>query len=578
MKTASHVCRACVLAALVAIGGGILLSAQDGKLKVKVHPPEAYVFVDGQPMGQAYRSVTLSPGNHRVDLVNYGYKTVTRDIAISSGETQHIEAELEPISDKVAGPWGCITIENTQRDAILLNGKTAEYFVGHGDEFNHHLGPKQQLVVSPGTYQLNAIREGKEIWSGPVEVSANQRVVVDIPKGVRKTVPWTRGEQMSALPRFTAGVASATVAVAKPTAQLSSQTVQLNCGDSAQLKWNTSDAGRVELTSVGIVAASGEQSVKPRETTPYELKAIGPGGTATTTTTVDVNKQIEAKLDISPTELRYTKIGDKITESTDSTLAWSVSNAATVSIDPFGSVDPSGNRSVHVAPRKTDSGPVDETVTYTLTASNACGATETKTATLHITGSIKPSDPTLAMRSVYFATDKPEVRAAKGLAASQQQVLKTLASNFIAYIAEYPDARLVLTGHADRRGPDHYNQALSARRVAAVKDFLVKHGVAHDKIDSQAYGEKQNLKSSAVKQLITQNPDATDQQRQKALHRLTTLVYAHNRRVDLKLSTTGQESVRNYPFATEDYSMLVKRGGELDTGKAQSAEKESAGD
>ena len=152
-----------------------------------------------------------------------------------------------------------------------------------------------------------------------------------------------------------------------------------------------------------------------------------------------------------------------------------------------------------------------------------------------------------------------------------------LAGAFNTYVADHPDARLVLAGHADRRGPNRYNQALSERRATVAKNFLVKQGVASEKIDSHAYGEEQNLKSEEVKQLISQNPDATDRDRQKALQRLTTMVYAHNRRVDMKLSTTGQESVRNYPFAAEDFSILVKRG-ELKEGTAGSAEKENVGD
>jgi outer membrane protein OmpA-like peptidoglycan-associated protein len=163
------------------------------------------------------------------------------------------------------------------------------------------------------------------------------------------------------------------------------------------------------------------------------------------------------------------------------------------------------------------------------------------------------------------------------LAASQQQTLKLLAGAFNTYVADHPDAQLVLTGHADRRGPNRYNQALSARRAAVVKNFLVKQGVAAERIDTHAFGEEQNLKSVAVKQLITQNPDATDQVRQKALQRLTTMVYAHNRRVDMKLNATGQESVRNYPFTAEDFAILVKRG-ELKAGTAAPEERENVGD
>ncbi|SPE31381.1 hypothetical protein SBA5_880049 [Candidatus Sulfotelmatomonas gaucii] len=74
-------------------------------------------------MGQAYHPIELSVGNHRIDVVNYGYNTFTKDVSIAGGTTTTIDATLEPIPDSVSGPWGCLTIENAQRDAIFLNGK-----------------------------------------------------------------------------------------------------------------------------------------------------------------------------------------------------------------------------------------------------------------------------------------------------------------------------------------------------------------------------------------------------------------------------------------------------------------------
>jgi len=81
-----------------------------------------------------------------------------------------------------------MTIESASHDAILLNGKTPDFFVGHGDEFNHDWGWKQELVVPSGSYQVSVLSGDSELWSGPVDVPVNQRVVIDIPKGVRKTV------------------------------------------------------------------------------------------------------------------------------------------------------------------------------------------------------------------------------------------------------------------------------------------------------------------------------------------------------------------------------------------------------
>ena len=574
MRTENYSHRAVVFVVLLGVVSASPLLAQDGKLKVSVHPPEAYVFVDGKALGQANHTLAVAPGNHRIDLVNYGYKTVTRDVSISSGTTTSIDAKLEPVSESASGPWGCITIEGAHRDAILLNGKTPEYFVGHGDEFNHEWWWKQELIVPPGSHQLTVVEQGREIWSGSVDVPANQRVVVDIPKGVRKTVPWPRGEKLGTSPRFQAGTASARVAVAKPTAQLSSQAEKINCGDGVQLKWTATDAAHVDLSPIGPVAVSGEQLVLPKQTTPYELTSSGPGGTATATTTVNVNNGIQAELALSPSEIRYKRVGDKVVEQAGSALNWSVSNANAVSIDPLGSVDVSGNRALQVTPRKTDTGNVDETVTYTLTASNTCGATETRTATLHIVGSIE-AESILAMHSVYFPTDVPRRNRIKsGLVNSQQQTLKSLAGAFKDYLGAHSDAHLVLTGYADQRGPHSYNQALSERRAEVAKTFLIEQGIPADKIETQAFGEDRNLKADQVKELLTANPDASEEARRNAQHKLTTMVYAHNRRVDMKLSTTGQESVRHYPFTAEDFSTLVKRGGEAKGALVQAAEKE----
>ena len=70
-------------------------------------------------------------------------------------------------------------------------------------------------------------------------MQANQRVVVDAYKGVRKTVAWSRGQQLQSLPRFKAGTASAQVAVQKVTGQFSASPAQVNCGESARLTWSS---------------------------------------------------------------------------------------------------------------------------------------------------------------------------------------------------------------------------------------------------------------------------------------------------------------------------------------------------
>ncbi|MFY9909482.1 MAG: OmpA family protein [Candidatus Sulfotelmatobacter sp.] len=552
--------------------------AQNGKVALHVTPKQAYVFVDGQAISEAskHHTLSLSPGDHKIELVNYGYTAETRNVTITAGQTASLDVTLQPVSGKVAGPFGAITIEGADRDAILLNGKTPEFTVGHGDEFNNDFVWKQELVVLPGNFQLTVMKGDKEVWSGSVDVVANKRVVVDIPKGVRKTVDWPRGEKLTSIPRFTVGTASATVAVAKPTAQLSATTAQVDCGGSSKLNWTSADAPQVQVSGLGPVAATGDQSVEPKQTTTYTLTATGPGGTTTSTATVNVNNAIQANVQLSPAEVHYKRIGDKVVQQDGTALNWSAANASTVSIEPLGTVDTSGSRTLQPAPKKTDAGPVDENVTYTLTASNGCGGTETRTAALHIVGSIEEPEIQLTMRSVYFPSNKPRsVKSEAALLPSEREALESIAVAFKTYLTAKPDAHLKLSGHADKRGPASYNQALSERRAELAKRFLVEQGIPEANLETHAYGKGQNLTVEQVKQLLEQNPDLSAAERQKALARIQTVVLANNRRVDITLTTTGQESARTYPFNATDYTTLVDRGKPVEEGKVvNAAEKE----
>jgi opacity protein-like surface antigen len=58
-------------------------------------------------------------------------------------------------------------------------------------------------------------------------------------------------------------------------------------------------------------------------------------------------------------------------------------------------------------------------------------------------------------------------------------------------------ARLTVTGHADRSGSDAYNMALSLRRANAVKDQLVRDGIAASSIAIIGRGESQPLVPTA---------------------------------------------------------------------------------
>lgn len=168
----------------------------------------------------------------------------------------------------------------------------------------------------------------------------------------------------------------------------------------------------------------------------------------------------------------------------------------------------------------------------------------------------------LALHSVYFSTALPTVQApTAGLAASQERTLSGLADDFKKYLTFKPDAYLTLRGHADPRGSVAYNQALSERRVARVKSFLVEQGVPESAIKTEAVGKERQISPAEVKQMTEQDPAITAQQKAAILRNLRTIALAQNRRVDVVLSTTGQTSTRLYPFNAADAASLLSPKG-----------------
>jgi outer membrane protein OmpA-like peptidoglycan-associated protein/opacity protein-like surface antigen len=168
----------------------------------------------------------------------------------------------------------------------------------------------------------------------------------------------------------------------------------------------------------------------------------------------------------------------------------------------------------------------------------------------------------LALHSIYFPTARPTVEHPEaGLVQSQEDVLSALATDFVRYLTFKPDAHLTLEGHADRRGAVEYNQHLTERRVDRTKSFLVAHGVPAASIETKAFGKEQNLDAAQVKQLLEDNPDLSPDERKKLESNLTVIVMANNRRVDVSLSTTGQQSVRLYPFNAKDSLTLISPAG-----------------
>ena len=531
--------------------------AQQAKVRVEVQPPQAYVFVDSQAIGQGSRTITVTPGEHHFGIYNYGYAAQTHTLTLKEGNNEPLKVRLEKAGDEVAGPWGRIQIEGAPRAAVLLNGKTPEYMVGHGDEFNHNFIWKQQLIVPPGTHQVTLFEKDKEVWSGPVTVGPNQRVIVYVGQGEKQvTKSWNGDANIKALPRFKAGIASATVAVAPVTGGMSAGPAQVNCGESTRLAWNSREAMHTSITSDAEtwsdLPATGERSVQPAHTTTYNFQAMGPGGIAKSSATVEVNNAVQSSLAVTPGEVRYRKIGDKVVEQGTANLQWSATNASSVSIEPMGAVDPSGQKTVQPAPRQATEGAVDEVQTYTLTAKNSCGGTETRTATVRVTGAIEPL-PQIVLGSVFFPTGYPDKRHPQtGLVRSQQAVLARAAQTFTKYMEYDSAAQLKVVANADERDSRIRNQALSERRAERVKQYLISAGVPAGNIQLVAQGKDQQLSAATIRDLEQRNPNQARRMRRN----WQSVVWAYNRRVDIVLLPTGVASVQFFPHHVDDVNLL----------------------
>jgi outer membrane protein OmpA-like peptidoglycan-associated protein len=219
--------------------------------------------------------------------------------------------------------------------------------------------------------------------------------------------------------------------------------------------------------------------------------------------------------------------------------------------------------------------------TYTVTChvSDGRGGEKDATTQVAVQAAAPPKEQVqleqrLSLHSIYFPTAQPTVANPNGgLLASQQATLVTLAGDFKKYLAFKPDAHLILQGHADPRGGPEYNKLLSDRRVLRTKAFLVQQGVSGDAIETQALGEEQPMSPEQVKQAADQDTNITPAQKAQIGRNAKVVALAQNRRVDVTLSTTGQTSVRQFPFNASDALNLINPRGTAGAGAKKPAPK-----
>jgi peptidoglycan-associated lipoprotein len=73
------------------------------------------------------------------------------------------------------------------------------------------------------------------------------------------------------------------------------------------------------------------------------------------------------------------------------------------------------------------------------------------------------------------------------------------------WLAQYPNTRITVEGHADERGTRDYNLALGERRANSAKNFLVSIGVDASRIQTVSYGKERPSALGSDEQAWAQN-------------------------------------------------------------------------
>jgi OOP family OmpA-OmpF porin len=104
---------------------------------------------------------------------------------------------------------------------------------------------------------------------------------------------------------------------------------------------------------------------------------------------------------------------------------------------------------------------------------------------------------------------------------------------------------ITLGGHSDSAGGDAANLAVSRQRAQAVRDWLVEHGIAEDRITVVAFGEQNPVAPNAL-------PDGAPDPAGRA----------ENRRVELTIAAPQQASSAPASAPSEDTTLVDRLAGE----------------
>jgi OOP family OmpA-OmpF porin len=101
-------------------------------------------------------------------------------------------------------------------------------------------------------------------------------------------------------------------------------------------------------------------------------------------------------------------------------------------------------------------------------------------------------DGCFTLKGLHFDTDKAELKTGLGYFKELDLVADVLIKN--------PDVKGEVQGHTDNVGSAEYNQNLSERRAASVKEYLVSKGIAAERLEVKGYGLTMPIASNDTKE------------------------------------------------------------------------------
>ncbi len=90
-----------------------------------------------------------------------------------------------------------------------------------------------------------------------------------------------------------------------------------------------------------------------------------------------------------------------------------------------------------------------------------------------------PDTAHFAGQTIYFEFDSSVVRT------SQYSQCNAVGDD----LKTKPEAKLMIDGHCDERGTEEYNRALGERRALATREWLIRYGIAPERIFTRSFGE-----------------------------------------------------------------------------------------